>query len=67
MFLDIHPLILVHSMLNVIMPLFGVICVIIMAMLLVRVLIMHAMRNLSWHRPWIMPMLSLPYLIHHSL
>ena len=47
LFLDIHFLILVHSMLDLIMPPFSVICVILLTMLLIHVLIMHAMINLT--------------------
>ena len=44
--------------------LFGAICVILLNMKLIHVCIMHAMLNLTLHHPWIILMLSLPYLIH---
>jgi len=47
LFLDIRFLILVHFMLDLIMPLFRVICIILLTMLLIPVLIMHVMRTLT--------------------
>jgi len=60
--LDIHLMILVRSMLDLIMHLPGVICVILLTMLLICVLIMHTMLQ-----PWTILMLSCPYMIHHFL
>ena len=46
-----HVLILVHSMLDLIVLLFGVICVVLLIMLLICALIMHAILNLILHHP----------------
>ena len=51
LFLNIHFLILAHSILDLIMPLFGVICVILLTMKLIYVLIMHVMCNLTLYHP----------------
>ena len=48
-FPDIYSLILVHSMLDLLMPLFGVACVILLSIKLICILIMHAMLNLTLH------------------
>jgi len=53
-----HSLIYVRSILDLIMPLFGVSCVILLTMLLIRILIMHAMLNLTLRHPWTILMLS---------
>jgi len=45
-FLEILPLILVHSMLDLIMLLFDVTCVVLMTIILLHVLSMYAMLNL---------------------
>ena len=58
MFLGIHFLILVHFMLDLIMPIFDVTCVILLTMKLIRVLIMHAMCNLTLYHPGTILMLS---------
>jgi len=58
MFLDIYPLILVHSLLGFIMPLFGVTYVILLTMRLIRVPIMNDMLNLTLHHPGTILMLS---------
>ena len=57
-FLDIHFLILAHSIVDLIILLFGVICVILLTMLLIRVLIMHAMCNPTLYHPGTILMLS---------
>ena len=57
-FLDIHFLILVHFMLDPIMPLFGVTSVILLTMILIRVLIMHVMHNSISNHPGTTLMLS---------
>jgi len=56
--LDIHALILVHSIRDLITLLFGVICVILLTTIYFGVLIMHAMLNLTLHHPWKILMLS---------
>jgi len=48
-FLDIHYLIFVHSMLDFITPFFYVTCVILLTMILICTLIMHAILNLTLH------------------
>jgi len=58
LFLNIHFLILAHSILDHIMPFFGLICLILLTTILIRVLIMHAMCNLTLYHPGIMLMLS---------
>jgi len=50
-FLDICFLVLMHSILDLIMLLFGVTCVILLTILLIRVLIMHDMLNMTLHHP----------------
>ena len=50
-FLDILSLILMHFILDLIMPLLGVICVILLTMMLIRVLIMHVMCTLTLYHP----------------
>lgn len=67
MLLDVHYLILVNSMLDVIMLLFGVIFVILLSIKLICVLTMHAMLSLTLHHLGIIPMLSRPYMIHPFL
>ena len=67
LFRNIHFLILAHSIVDLIMPLFGVICVILLTMLLVHVLIMHAMRSLTLYHHGTILMLSYPYLTHPFL
>jgi len=57
-FLDIYSPILVHSISNLIMPPFGMICVILLTMLPIHVLIKHAMLDLTLHHPGIILMLS---------
>jgi len=57
-FLDIHFLILVHLILDLIISLFDVICVVLLTMKLMRVLVMHAILNLTLHDPWAILMLS---------
>jgi len=64
---SIHFLILAYSMLDLIMLLFGVRCVNLLTMKLIRVLIMYAMFNLTLYHPRTMLMLSCPYIIHHFL
>ena len=59
-FLDIRYLILVRCILDLIIPLFGVTCVILLAMLLIHVLIMHAMLNLTLYHPRAILILSRP-------
>ena len=51
MFLNIHVLMIVHSILDLIMLIFGVVCVIVLTMKLICVLIMHVMCNLTLHHP----------------
>jgi len=46
-FLDILSPIHVHSMLNLIMLLFGVTCIVLLTIILLHVLFMHAMLNLN--------------------
>jgi len=54
----VDSLILVHSMSDLIMPMFGVTCVILLIMILIRAIIMHAMLNLTLHRPGAILILS---------
>jgi len=56
--LGVDSRILVHSMLDLIMPLFGVTCVILLIMTLIRAIIMHAMLNLTLHHPGAILILS---------
>ena len=65
-FLDIHFLILVHSILDLIMPFFGVSCVILLTMKLICVLIMHVVLNLPLYHLGTILMLSKTYTIHSS-
>ena len=58
MFLDIYSPILMHSMLDLVIPLCGVTCVILLTMLLDHALIMHAMLNLTLYHLETMLMLS---------
>jgi len=55
---DIHSLILVHFMLDLIMRLFGVTCVILLTIILIRVFTMHTMLSLTMHHPGTILMLS---------
>ena len=57
-FLDIHFMILVHFMLDLIILLFGVSCVNLLIMKLICVLVMHAMLNLILHHPGTIQMSS---------
>jgi len=50
-FLAIPSLVIVHFIINLIMPLFGVTYVILLTMLLVRVFIIHVMLNLTSYYP----------------
>ena len=56
-YLDIHFLILVHFMLDLIMHLFDVSCVNLLTMKLICALIMHAILNLTLYHPGIVLML----------
>ena len=47
LFLNIHFLILAHSVLDLIIPLLGVTCVVLLTMTLISALVMHAMLNLT--------------------
>ena len=58
MFLDIHSLMLVHAILDLIMPHFDVTCVILLTIILISVLITHVMLNLILHHPETILMLS---------
>jgi len=51
MFLDIYFLILVRFMLDLVIFVFGVICIFLLTMKLIRFLVAHAMLNLSLHHP----------------
>jgi len=62
-FLDIHFLILVHSILDLIMLFFGIICVILLTIQLIHVLIMHTMISFTLYHPGTI----LPYMIYPSL
>jgi len=57
-FLDILFPILLHFMLDLIIPLFGVICAILLTIMLTHVLIMHALLNMTLHYPGPMLILS---------
>ena len=50
-FVDIQFMIRAHSIVDLIIALFGVTCVILLTMPLIRVLIRHAMRKLTLHHP----------------
>jgi len=56
-FLDIHSLILVISILDLIMPMFGATCIILLTMILIRALITLAMLSLTLHHPGTIVML----------
>jgi len=58
MFLAIYSLILTRSIIDLIMSLFGVTCIILLTMKLIRILIMHAMHNLTLYHHRTILMLS---------